>query len=88
MKDRKYVGENIVDTANTFDVAIVSTLFEKKVSQFVTYNSGGRESVIGCLMCRRSHMKKVIHYKVINGEAVAAQHGVLVMDWEIKWARR
>ena len=50
-------GEKIVDTAMAFDVAIVNAFFEKKVYQFVTYNSGGRESQIELLMCRRCHLK-------------------------------
>ena len=62
-----------------FDLAIVNTCFEKKVNQFVTYNSGGRESQIDFLMCRRCHLKEVIHCKAINGEAVAAQHRLVVM---------
>ena len=41
MRDRNDEGEKIVDTAMAFDLA---TFFEKKVNQFVTYNSGGRES--------------------------------------------
>ena len=52
MRDRNDEGGNIVGTAMTFDLAIVNTLFEKKVNQFVTYNSGGRESHIAFLMCR------------------------------------
>ena len=35
-------------------------------------------------MCRRCHLKEVINCKFINGEAVAAHHRVLVMDWEIQ----
>ena len=63
--------------------------FEKKVNQFVTYNSGGRESQIDLLMCRRCHLKEVINCKVINWEAVAAQHiMMLVMDWEIQRGKK
>ena len=43
----------------TFDLAIVNTFFMKKVNQFVTYNSGGRESQIDFLMCRICHLKEV-----------------------------
>ena len=50
MRDRNDEGEKIVDTAMAFDLAIVNTFFEKKVNQFVTYNSGGRESQIDFLM--------------------------------------
>ena len=84
MRDRNDEEEKIVDTAIAFDLAIVNTFFEKKVNQFVTYNSGGMESQIDLLMCRRCHLKEVINCKVINGEAVAAQHRVVVMDWEIQ----
>ena len=83
MGDRNDEGENIVGTATAFDLAIVNTFFEKKVNQFVTYNSGGRDSMRDFLMCRRCHLKEVMNCKVVNGEAVAAQHLVLVTYWEI-----
>ena len=88
MGDRNDEGVKIVDTAMAFDLAIVNTFFEKKVNQFVTYNSGGRESQIDFLMCRRCHLKEVINCKVINGEEVAAQHRVLVIDWEIQRGKK
>ena len=88
MRDRNDEGEKIVDTAMAFDLAIVNTFFEKKVNQLVTYNSGGRESQIDFLMCRRCHLKEVINCKVINGEAVAAQHRVVVTDWEIQRGKK
>ena len=85
MRDRNDEGEKIVDTAMAFDLA---TFFEKKVNQFVTYNSGERESQIEFLMCRRCHLKEVINCKAINGEAVAAQHRVVVMNWEIQRCKK
>ncbi len=88
MRDRNDEGENIVDTAMAFDLTIVNTFFEKKVNQVVTYNSRGRESPIDLLMCRRFHLKEVINCKVINGEAVAAQHRMVVMDWEIQRGKK
>ena len=71
-----------------FDLAIVNIFFEKKVNQFLTYNSGGRESQIDLLMCRRCHLKEVVNCKVINGEAVVAQHRVLVMHLEIQRGKK
>ena len=59
MGDRNDEGEKIVETAMAFDFAIVNSFFEKKVNQFVTFNSGGRESQIDFLMCRRCHLKEV-----------------------------
>ena len=58
------------------------------MNQYVTYNGGGRESQIYFLMCRRCHLKEVINCKVINGEAVAAQHRVLVIDWDIQRGKK
>ena len=56
--------------------------------QCVAYKSGGRESQIDILMCMRCHLKEVIHCKVINGEAVAAQSSVMVMDWDIQRGKK
>ena len=72
MRDKNDEGEKIVDTAMTFDLAIVKTFFEKKVDQFLMYN---RESQIDFLMCKRCRLKEVINCKVINGEAVP-EYGV------------
>ena len=67
MRDRNDEGENIVDTAIIFVLPIVNTFFENNVNQFVTYNSIGRVSQIDFLICRRCHLKVVIHCKVSNG---------------------
>ena len=39
-------------------------------------------------MCRRQQLQEVKNCKVINGESVAAQHRVLLMDWVIKCCKR
>ena len=50
MRDRNDGGENIVGISTTFDLAIVNTSLEKNVRQFVSSNTGGRESQIDLLM--------------------------------------
>ena len=67
----------------TFDLAIVNTFFEKKLNQFVAYNSGGRESQIDLLMCRRCHPKEVINCRVINGKQW--QHSIGYWLWTGKF---
>ena len=79
---------NINYVAMAFDLSIVNTFFEKRPNHLVTYKSGGRESQIEFLMCRRQQLNEVKNGKVINGEMVAAQHIVLVLDWEIKCSKR
>ena len=72
----------------SFDLSIVNTFSEKRANHLVTYKSGGRQSQIDFLMCRRQQLNEVKNCKVINGESVAAQHRVLVLDWEIKCTKR
>ena len=67
-----------------FDSSIVNAFFEKRPNHLVAYKSGGRESQIDFLMCRRQQLNEVKNCKVINGKSVAAQHRMLVLDWEIK----
>ena len=81
-------GERITDFAMAFHLSIVNTFFEKRPTHLVTYKSGGRQSQIDFLMCRRQQLNEVKNCKVINGESVAAQHRVLVLDWEIKCSER
>ena len=78
-------GESVTDFAMVFDLSIVNTFFEKRPNHLVAYKSGGRESQIDLLMCRRrQQLHEVKNCKVINGKSVAAQHRMLVLDWEIK----
>ena len=66
-------GESVTDFAMAFDLSIVNTFFEKRPNHLVTYKSGGRQSQIDFLMCRRQQLNEVKNCKVINGESVAAQ---------------
>ena len=77
-------GERLIDCSVAFDLAIINTWFEKGVNQYITYKSGERESQIDFLMCRRTNLKEVKNCKVINGECVAAQHRMVVTDWEMR----
>ena len=71
-------GEMVTDFAMAFDLSIVNTFFEKRPDHVVTCKSGGRQSHIDFLMCRRQQLNEVKNCQAINGESVAAQHRVLV----------
>ena len=86
--ERNAEGERVIDCAVSFDLAVVNTWYRKDHSKYITYKSGGNESQIDFLMYRRSHLKEVKNCKIINGEAVATQHKVVVMDWEMKGIER
>ena len=88
MGEKNEEGERVTDFAMAFDLSIVITFFEKIPNYIVTCKSGGRESQIDFLMCRRQQLYEVKNCKVINGESVAAQHSVMVLDWEIRCSKR
>ena len=85
--EKKEEGERATYFVMAFDLSIVNTFSEKRPNHIVTYKSGGRESQTDYLMCRRQHLNEVNNCKVINGESVAVQHRVLVLDWEIKCSK-
>ena len=80
--ERNEEGERVVDFAVAFDLAICNTFFQKRNAHLITYKSGGRESQIDYILCRRHHLKEIKNCKVINGESVAPQHRVVCVDWE------
>ncbi|XP_068222162.1 craniofacial development protein 2-like [Palaemon carinicauda] len=93
--ERNDGGERVIYFAVAFVLAMIKTFFEKNINRLITYSSGGRESQIDLLLFKRDNLKEVRNNKVINGESVAAQHRLLVidcrlskktkMDQKIKW---
>ncbi|XP_067144621.1 uncharacterized protein [Centruroides vittatus] len=45
--------------------------------------SRGRSSQIDFFLCRRRHLSEVRNIKVLNGESVAAQHRVFLVDYDL-----
>ena len=50
-------GERIANFAMAFDFSIINTFFWKRPNHLETYKSGGRESQIHFLTCRRQQLK-------------------------------
>ena len=73
-------GESVTDVAMACDLSIVNTMVER-TNHLVTDKSGGSESQIDFLICGRQQLKEIKNCNVINGESVAAQHSVLVLNW-------
>uniref|UniRef100_A0A8D8SH78 Craniofacial development protein 2 n=2 Tax=Cacopsylla melanoneura TaxID=428564 RepID=A0A8D8SH78_9HEMI len=84
MGDENDEGKAVADFAVAADLAILNTFFQKHDNHYLTYRSGGRTSQIDFLLCRRQHLKEVSNCKVIYGEAVVAQHKLLVIDCVIE----
>ncbi|XP_068240876.1 uncharacterized protein [Palaemon carinicauda] len=60
---------------------MINTFFEKKINRLITYSRGGRESHIDLMVCKRDHLKEVRNCEVINGESIAVQHRLVVIDY-------
>ena len=71
-------GSMVVDFGKRMDLAIVNTYFKKKDKHRVTYNSGGKSTQVGYVMCRRRNLKKMCNCKIILNECVTKQHRMVV----------
>lgn len=71
-------GEQILDFASRHNLSIVNTLFKKKDSHLITYNSGGRSSQIDFVLTDRKIKSSFRDCKVIPGEPLTSQHRLLV----------
>ncbi|XP_068241092.1 uncharacterized protein [Palaemon carinicauda] len=86
--ERKDGGERLIDLAVAFTLPMMNTFFEKRIKRLITYSSGGMESQIDLLLCKRDHLMAVRNCKVINGETVAAKHRLVVIDCILRNCRR
>ncbi len=78
----------ILKFAQAYDLGVVNTFFQKKMEHLITYKSGGRRSVIDYILIRRNDISNVKDCKVIPGESIATQHGILTMDICIQTKKR
>ena len=74
---RNREGENILESTESLDLALVNTFFNKKEEHLITYKSGGNSSQIDFVMTRRADLKEMRDCKVIPGEEVVSQHRLL-----------
>ncbi|XP_068247995.1 uncharacterized protein [Palaemon carinicauda] len=63
---------------------MINTFFENKINTPITYSSDGRESQIDLLVCKKDHLEEVRNCKVINGESLAAQQSLVVIDCRLR----
>ena len=84
---RNEEGERVLQMAQTYDLAILNTFFEKKEEHLITFKSGGNRSVIDYIATRRDHLGIVRNCKVVPGESIAPQHRLLMADFAIRRKR-
>ena len=65
-------GERVLEMAQTYDLALLNTFFERKEEHLITIMSGGN--------IRGNYLGKVRNGKVVAGEFIAAKHRLLIAD--------
>ena len=60
---------------------VTSTLFKKRQSHLVTYESGGNKTAVDMILIKREQKKRIVNTKVIPGEECVHGHHLVVMMW-------
>ena len=81
---RNREGQNILESTESLDLALVNTFFNKKEEHLFTYKNGGNSPRIDFIMTRRADLKEMRDCKVIPGEEVVSQHQLLCAVRRIK----
>jgi hypothetical protein len=80
---RNQEGEDVLNFALAYDLLIASTLFRKRESHLVTFQSGQHSSQIDFILARRKDRRACLDCKVIPGvpgECVVPHHKLVVAD--------
>ena len=81
---RNAEGERILEFAEAMVYVVTSTLFKKRQSHLVTYESGGNKTAVDMILIKREHKKRIMNTKVISGEECVHGHHLVVMDMHLK----
>ena len=85
---RNAEGQMVADFAKRMRMAVVNTYFKKKNEHRITYKSGGRDTQIDYILCRRDNLKDIEDCKVVAGESVVTQHRMVVCKMSLKKKKR
>ncbi len=75
-------GENILQPAQAFYLAIVNTFYSKRREHLLTYRSGGKATVIDYIMVRRENLRELKNCK--GGKQARNGVGICVRDHQDK----
>ena len=78
----------MLDFAVAYDLSIVNSYFRKREEHLVTFKSGSVRMQIDCFLVRANSRRWCGDYKVLPSECLVTQHGLLVLDIEIRGAIR
>ncbi|KAG5612532.1 hypothetical protein H5410_023813 [Solanum commersonii] len=86
--ERNGGGTSLLDFAKAFELVIANSCFPKKENHLVTFRSSVAKTQIDYFLLRKGNRGLFKDCKVIPSENLTTQHKLLVMDLEIKRARR
>ncbi|KAG5589991.1 hypothetical protein H5410_040505 [Solanum commersonii] len=86
--ERNGGGTSLLDFAKAFELVIANSCFLKKENHLVTFRSSVAKTQIDYFILRNGDRGLFKDCKVIPSENLTTQHKLLVMDLEIKRARR
>ncbi|XP_070020351.1 uncharacterized protein [Nicotiana sylvestris] len=81
-------GTSLLEFARAFDLVLANTGFKKREEHLVNFRSSVAKTQIDFLLIRRGDKSLCTNCKVIPSECLLTQHRLLVMDLEVKVARK
>ena len=75
---RNAEGEGILEFAVSTNMVICNSVFKKRESQLITYESGGVRSTVDYILTRNQDRQFVRNVKTIPGEECVRQHRLLI----------
>ena len=63
---RNAEGERILEFAEAMGYVVTNTLFKKRQSHLVTYESGGYNTAVDMILIKREHKKRIMNTKAIT----------------------
>ena len=71
---RNKEGERLLEFGTATDMVVCNTLFRKRLSRLITYESGSCQTKIDYILVRKSDRKVVKDVKVVSGEECVSQY--------------
>ena len=78
--NRNKEGDRILEFGNATDMVVLNTMFDKRDSRLITYQSGGHSTQIDYILIGKKHRKLVQDVNAIAGEEIAQQHRLVIGD--------
>ena len=85
---RNQKGENMLGLRQEQNLRVMNSYYQKWREHLTTHKSGGCETQIDYVMCRRHEELRMKNYKVIPGEVCLTQHRLLWAEVEIRGRKK